>query len=57
MKLQPTRGALPTESILLSLEEYTASDDSKLCLGDCVTILMQLTLSLGACGLLHWAFA
>jgi hypothetical protein len=57
MKPQPTRDALPTESIFLSMEEHFTPDDSKLRLGDCVTILLQLTVSLGACGVLHWAFA
>lgn len=46
---------MPTESVLLTVHDLTASDESKLRLTDCVTILMQLSVSLGACGLLHWA--
>ncbi len=54
MKPQSIQGALPTESLLLTMEDFTAPDESKLRLADCVTILLQLTVSIGACGLLHW---
>ena len=54
MKPQSITGALPTEHLLLSMEDLTTQDDCKLDLGRCMSFLLQLSLSLGACGLVHW---
>ena len=54
MKPQSIQGALPTESLLLSMEDFPTQEEAKLQISDCVTILLQLAVTLGACGLVHW---
>ena len=55
MKPQSIQRALPTESLLLCMEDFPAPDESKLHISDCLTIILQLSVSLGVCGLVHWA--
>jgi hypothetical protein len=45
---------MTTESIRLSIDDYTTEDDAKLCPRDCLMIVGQIATALSACGLLHW---
>ena len=54
MKPQSIHGAMPTEHLLLTMDETMVDQECKLDLGRCVTFLFQFTCSLGACILVHW---
>jgi hypothetical protein len=54
MKPQSLQGALTTESVRLSIDDYITDDDAKLSPRDCLMIAGQIATVLSACGLLHW---
>ena len=55
MKLQSIESALPSDQALGGLQEASEAEDSKLGWRHCVAAALQVTASLGACGVLHWA--
>ena len=54
MKLQSIDTALPTQQLLRALTETWPEGEAKLRLGNCVAILVQLSLALAGCGAVHW---
>ena len=57
MKPQPIQHCWPTERLLAVLGDEDTPDGAKIGIAGLAITALQLTASVGACGLLHWVMS